>query len=194
MLTKTLEWFKTLPILNLIIAGGVIFIVGGQVWLWYHPKEQASTTTVVLPEAKRAESVTKYIVQPPQHIYIYQKEELAGKINLPSEVKKDPTIQVTATADIKPAPYGGTAVSYMNMTTGKSAISFEAKGRPLFEWKKEVEASLDYGVSSKGTVMQGGVRFTPVRIGGFNIHLKGEATSSDRTEARGMIGTHMTWD
>ena len=128
------------------------------------------------------------IIQKP--IYVYQKPELGKVIPLPPEVRDNPAIVATATANVLPSPYGGVAVAFTNTTTGRSNISYQAKPTPFWEFKKEIEASAEWGVNSKGTQMiQGGIRYTPLRTGILNWHIKAEGDSS-HGELKALIGAH----
>lgn len=180
---REIDWIKTAALVLGILA------CASAVWNWYHPPQPASTTPGVMPESTKVADIPKITLKGPKTLEVYDKGKLGGKIPLPPEVKDDKNAHPTATADIKPSPYGGTAVSFTNVSTGKSGIVYQAKTAPFFEFKNVKEIAIDYGITSKG-IQQGtlGARWTFLRTGIVNWHGRGEITTEP--EAKAFLGVH----
>ena len=149
----------------------------------------------IAPEASKAIDVPKIVIDGPKKLQVYDKGKLAKKIALPPELKDSPHEQPTATADIKPSAYGGTAVSFTNMSTGKSVISYQAKPRPWFEFGGQTAIGGGIGISSKGGQVGAlRVRQDVLRLWGAQLSAEGEANYHPVTresEARAMVwGEH----
>jgi hypothetical protein len=180
---KEIDWIRTLALVFSILA------FSSALWNWYNPRQQASTKPEVMPESTKVVDVPKITLKGPKTIEVYDKGKLDRKIPLPPEIKGDKNAQPTATADIKPSQYGGTAVSFTNLSTGKSGIVYQAKPVPFFEFKNVRELSVDYGITTKG-IQHGtlGARWTFLRTGIVNWHGRGEI--STEPEAKVFLGVH----
>jgi hypothetical protein len=181
-----IPWRKILIGIGYTLA---LLAVASIVWTKYFPKQQASTTPTVQPEAVKVVDVPKVTIKGPKILEVYDKEKFGKKIPLPPEVKDNPSAAVTAAADIKPSRYGGTATAFTNTSTGKSGIVYQAKERPFFEFKRDVEIYAEYGVSTKGSQQAAaGSRWTFLRTGPVHYHVRGEVNS--QPEAKALVGVH----
>lgn len=180
---NSIDWLRTAALIFGILAACSIL------WNHFYPKQQAATTySTAAPIPAAANVPTQEL--PPQRVIVLVKQEAIKKLpDLPPEVKNDPKAQITTTADIKPSPYGGSAVAFINTSTGRSSIVYKAKERPFFEFKRQVELYAEYGVSTRGNQQAAaGSRWTFIRTGAINWHAKGEINSAP--EAKAMLGVH----
>lgn len=180
---------REIDLVKVVLAIVALIAGSSALWNWYHPKQVADSKPTVLQEAKQAEGIPKVGVVIKKPLIAYQRDKFINKVSVPEEVKNNPANEFTATADIKPSPYGGTAVVFTNMSTGKTGISYEAKKAPFFEFKNVKELSADYGITSKGK-QQGviGAKWTFLRTGIVQWHGRGEITTEP--EAKVFIGFH----
>jgi hypothetical protein len=189
---------QKLTLRNWLIIAAVVAVAifaGTQAWHWYHPAEKASTAPTVTQEAPKAVEIPKVAIPAPKTLTVYERKKFVAAIPLPPEVKANPANEFTATAVIKPSPYGGTAVAFTNMTTGVTGITYQAKPAPFFELKSLLEISGDYGYSTRGQVIQGSMRYTPLRIGPANLHIRGEVgTNGGVFEGKALAGIHGEFD
>lgn len=157
----------------------------------FWPKQTAPTTyQTAAPIPAVANVPTQEL--PPQRVVVLVKQEAIKKLpDLPPEVKADPKQQVTTTADIKPSPYGGSAVAFINTSTGKSSIIYKAKERPLIGFPQDVTIGVRYGVTTRSPGQEAQLygRYDFVRVGSAYLGIYGEANS--RPEAKGMIDLSM---
>jgi len=187
---------KAWPWHQWLVYGGIILIGIASCFFLYNrfwPSKPIVAIPSVMPEASKAENVPKIVIAGPKKLQVYKKDELGKKIPLPPEVANNPQMQPTATAQLTPMPFGGTATSFTNISTGQSVISTTPKERPLFGFGGKTSVGLLGGISTKGSVGIGYVgqqilRVGPVELGvaaglgiigtdslmGAVIHLKSE--------------------
>lgn len=175
-----------------IVAGLVLLglIAGGSaIWNWYHPKQAITKQPVVAQEAIKAADIPKTTVAGPKTLVAYNREKIIKAMKPPAEIAEDKRNQFTTSANIPPSPYGGSALSFTNISTGKSGIIYQAKATPFFELKNVRELAVDYGITSKGK-QEGvvGARWTFLRTGIVNWHGKAEVSTSP--EAKVFVGVH----
>ena len=127
----------------------------------------------VLPEAPKAESVTKTMVPAPKRLEVYDKSDLLKKIPASPALANDSKIQFTSSAAVPVSLYGGTALSFTNMSTGKSGIDYTPKARPWFGFGGKTSIGALGGVSTKGNVAIGYVGQDVVRLWSVNIGVAG---------------------
>ena len=163
---KQLPWGQWLIILLLVLA---ILAMGISLYNHFWPTKPITSVPVVAQEASKAEGVPKIEVQGPKHLQVYKKEELGKKIPMVPEVANNPQLQPTATAQLVPMPYGGTATSFTNMTSGHSLISVTPKSRPLFGFGGKTGIGALGGSTTRGSVAIGYVSQDVVRVGPVNI-------------------------
>lgn len=167
------------------VAGAFIFA-----YKLMHPAPKPVTGPQIAQEAPKAADVPKVVMAGPKTITVYVKERLAEKIPLPPEVRDNPQIQPTATAAIVPSPYGGTAVSFINRSTGVSGISYQPKPRPWFKFGGQTAIGAGAGLSSYGGQV-GAVRIRQdvLRLWSVNLTAEGEANmkATGQAEGRAMV-------
>jgi len=167
---KDLPWGRWLvyALIGLGVVAGLVFVFN-RFW----PEKPIVSIPTVLPEAKEAVKIEKIYIPGPVRIVVYDRDALTGKVPIPPEVAKDKNNQFTSTAEIPKAPWGGTAVGFTNMTTGKSAISFTPKERPLFGFGGKTSVGTLGGISTKGNVAIGYVGQDILRVGPVNLGVAG---------------------
>lgn len=164
---KSLPWGKYF--IYTLIGMGVIAV---QIFIFnrFFPAKPVVSIPTVMPEATAAAKVERIYIPGPERIYVYRQDQLPGKVPIPEEVKANKQNQFTSTAEIPKSPYGGTAVGFINMSTGKSAISYTAKERPLLGFGGKTQIGAVGGISNKGYASllylgQDIVRVGPVNVG-----------------------------
>lgn len=184
---KKVPWQK-------IIAWALVAIgalaIGIMAYNLLRPAPKQATAPYITSEAPKAENVPKVVMAGPKTITVYVKEKLNQKVPLPPAVMNNPNIQAVATGDIKPAPYGGTAVAYTNISTGASGVSFQAKTRPWLQFGGQTSIGVGVGLSSQGGQV-GAVRIRQdvLRLWSANISAEAEANThtTGQTDARAMV-------
>jgi hypothetical protein len=175
-----------------VVAFLVVCVAGAQLAAYRltHPAPKPSTGPQIASPAPQAANVPQVVIPGPKVITVYVKQKLAEKVPLPPEVANNPQVQATATAAIIPSPYGGTAVSYTNMTTGVSGISYQPKARPWYEFGGQTAIGAGAGVSFMGG-QTGAVRIRQdvLRLWGVNLAAEGEANmrATGQAEGRAMV-------
>lgn len=144
---KGLKWFTVVLLVVGVISAVIIM------YKVLRPAPAATSAArgpAVLPEATRAEAVPKLEIPGPKRMTVYDKDMLDGEIPLPPAIKNNPRVQPTATADTPAAPYGGKVVSYTNVSTGKSGLSFQAAPRPWFGFGGQTAIGGGAGITTDG--------------------------------------------
>ena len=152
----------------------------------YWPKKQADTKfEAVDPIPAVAKVPTQEL--PPQRVIVLVKQEVVKKIkDLPPDIKNDPKKQITTTADIPPSPNGGSAVAYINTSSGVSNITYKAKPRPFMGLPNDVTVGVRYGISSKAPSGQEGQvygKWDFFRVGNAYLGAYGEVSSQPAAKA-----------
>jgi len=171
-----LQRLKSWPWGKIVFYGLMtVAVTTGAIWakkmIW--SVRPIDTAPQVLAEAPQAAKVERIYIPGPTKILIYDKRELENKIPVPPAVSTNPQNQYTATASVPVSPYGGTAISYTNMSTGQAGIAYTAKPRPLFGFGGTGGVGVRGGVGAgnAGTGYTGGiyVRQQIVRVADVQI-------------------------
>jgi hypothetical protein len=182
-----IDWLRTIALIAGILAACSI------IWNHFYPKQTASTTyTTTAPIPAVANVPTQEL--PPQKVIVLVKQEAVKKLpDLPPDMKADPKQQITTTADIKPSPYGGSAVAFINTSTGRSSIIYKAKERPWLGFPSDITLGVRYGVTTRapGQESQLYAKWDFFRIGSAYLGAYGEVSS--RPEAKAMVDMSMRW-
>lgn len=181
-------WKRIWPWVALAFAAlAIASLLANHFW----PKQTAPTTyTAAAPIPAAANVPTQEI--PAQRVVVLVKQEAIKKLpDLPPEIKLDPKAQITTTADIKPSPYGGSAVAFINTSTGRSSIVYKAKEMSLLGFPSDMTVGVRYGVTTRTPGQEGQVyaKWDLVRVGSAYLGIYGEANS--RPEAKGMVDLSM---
>jgi hypothetical protein len=159
----------------------VVAILGGLIFaykmFWGAPA--IKSIPLIAKEAPQAAKVQKIFIPGPVRYQVYNKAELVKKIPVPAEIAQDKNIQFNSTAAIQPSPYGGTAVGFTNMTSGKSGIVYTPKARPWYGFGgvSEIGAGLDMSTKT-GTTGVIEARQDIIRLWGAQVVGKGEIRAS----------------
>lgn len=184
---EAIPWEKIATVLFLAVCVAACIIVAYKI---IRPAQNPSTAPEIAPEALKAADVPKSMVNGPKRLEVYDKRQLDKKVPLPVEVRDNSNIQATTTADIKPSPYGGTAVAYTNISTGKSGISYQAKPRPWYELGGQTAIGAGIGISTYGG-QAGAVRIRQDVLRLWSATVSAEAEARMNTigpaEARAMV-------
>jgi hypothetical protein len=185
------SWSRYWPwVIGVVALLALISLAANHWW----PKKQADTKfggTAPIP------AVANVPVQelPPQRVIVLVKQEVVKKIkDLPDDVKNDPKKQITTTADIPPSPNGGSAIAYINTSSGVSNITYKAKPRPFMGLPNDVTVGVRYGVSTKAPSGQEGQvygKWDFFRIGSAYLGAYGEV--STQPAAKAMVDLSMRW-
>jgi len=167
---KSWPWGKVV-FYGLVAVAVTVGLIWAKKMIW--PVRPVDTAPQVLAEAPQAAKVERIYIPGPTKILIYDKRELENKIPIPPAVSGNPNNQYTATAQVPSSPYGGTAVAFINRSTGVSNIAYTAKKRPLFGFGGTGGVGVRGGVGAgnAGTGYTGGiyVRQQIVRVADVQI-------------------------
>lgn len=168
-INQQIELIQRKPWWIYVIYVGIAFLVvavGFFIWNRFKPAEELqSHEPLVAQEAKKAVNVKKTSVKAPETIEVYDRSDLLNKVPVPAEVSQNQANQFTATAEIGKMEYGGKAVSFLNITTGKSGIVLQANPRPKFGFGGSTNFLAASGVSTRGNFLVGGIEQPVIRVG-----------------------------
>lgn len=171
-----------------ILALALISLAVNRFW----PKPAPAPTTYTAAAPIPAVANVPTVELPPQRVVVLVKQEAIKKLpDLPPEIKNDPKQQITATADIPPSPNGGSAVAFINRTTGRSGIIYKAKPQPLIGFPSDITVGVRYGVTTRAPGQEGQLygKWDFFRVGKAYLGMYGEVNT--RPEAKGMIDLSM---
>jgi hypothetical protein len=188
---KALPWKRYL-VYTLITVGVLAGLAFAYKLFWSKPA--IVNTPLVAKEAPAATRVEKVYIKGPERLVVYNREDLIKKIPIAPEVVADHHNQFTSSAAIIPSPYGGTAVAFTNISTGKSGISYIPKERPWFGFGGQTEVGIRGGIGTSGTTGVAYARQDILRIGKVNLAGYGEAgIHGDKAGAAAMVDVSVRW-
>jgi len=182
-------------IYTMIAVGAIVALIWAK--KMFYPTRPIDTTPIVAQEAPQAAKVERIYIPGPTRIEIYERQALIDKVPVPPAVSSNPHNQFTATAQVPNSPYGGTAVSFVNVSTGQSAITYTAKPRPLFGWGGDggmgIKGGVGAGNSSTGYTGSVYVRQKIIRVSDVQVSGVGELNISTyaKPEGRAMVDVEL---
>jgi hypothetical protein len=189
---KATKWYTSLlPWMKWLLIAGVICLLAWLLWAKFGSQPKLSTTEfAAVKPISEVKNVSRVVVQVPKGIKVYQKQELAKKVNIPKEIIASPTKEVIATGDIPASDYGTEALAITDTATGDSEIIAKAKPRPLFSLEKHGAVGVRAGVSTRdGYTGEAYVRQDLFQIGGVYVSAYGavEGNASGKANAKAML-------
>lgn len=179
------DWSKTIALLLGIVA------CSSAAWNWYHPRVVPSTSYGSTPPIPAAANLPTQEL-PVQRVVVLVKQEAVKALKPPPEITGNPSAQITATAAIPPSPHGGSAIAYINTSTGRSNIVYKAAPQPLFGFPSDVTTGVRYGVTTNDAYQgQLYAKWDFLRIGKAFLGVYGEVTT--RPDAKAMIDASVRW-
>lgn len=176
-----MDWIKNnwlLCLIGLVVLVAVFSALNG----WYRPKFDSTPDKEfrILPGPEYTKYVTtrKVIVNTP--ITVLDKEELSKARHhgeLSAEIRKDPDLQITATAEVE--PYRGKTVvdCVLDSRTGETRMIAKKQPVPLFGFENEKAVGVAYGMGTKGEELDVYGRWNFARIGNLYTGAKVEINS-----------------
>ena len=153
------------------------------------PKLSTTEFTPLKPISE-VKSVPQKIVYVPVGIKVYQKQELAKKVNIPKEILTAPEKEIITTGSVPPSEYGSEAMAVLDTKTGDSEIIAKAKPRPFMSLEKHGSVGVRAGVSTRdGYTGEAYVRQDLFQIGGIYVSAYGavEGNASGKANAKAML-------
>ncbi|NTW88709.1 MAG: hypothetical protein HGB26_06205 [Desulfobulbaceae bacterium] len=183
-LSSKIAYVRALPWKQALIGLGA---VAGGIFLYnrFYPDKPISSTPQVAQQAPQVENVPQAVIAGPKKLVVYKRDKIVQKVDLPPVVRDNPQNQFTAAVQVPVSPYGGTATSFTNMSTGKSDIVISSKPRPLFGVGGKTSIGLFGGMSTKGNVALGYADQQILRVGPVNL---GVAAGGGVVGVDGLLG------
>ena len=160
-----------------LIIACIVAVVG-----WYRHAPVFSKPEFTNASEMKATKKIKRIKIPVKEIETIEKSAVVKKLQLPDDVAKDETKQVTATAEI--ASYDGKTDIAAVLDTNTGASHIIAQQQPLPSWALESKPAVGsrggYAAGKNDTGVQGAayVRWDFLRIGNVHIGAYGEVVST----------------
>jgi len=179
------KWVKiSLPVL--IGLAIIVALIWSYKLFWPKPAPQQGYQAAA-PAAGMATAATHEVyIKPP--IKAIDKKQAARKMDLPSTIVDNPSIEVISTATIKPSKGGSTTATTINTQTGAVETIVKENPRPLFGFGGKTEIGIRAGISTRGQQGALYVRQDVLRIGGIHLAGYGEVNGGEsNAEAKGMI-------
>lgn len=150
------------------------------IWLWQDRPQPPVREYVKVPEIRE---VKKYIkIKGPIEIRVIEKEIIK---EMPVYIKEDINKQVTATGVIEPYAGKTNVLAIMDTATGKSEIQARQLPLPFFEFRRDAELGIRYGLTTKGQGMDIYGRVTLARAG--RAYIGAYAELNHRPDAKAMV-------
>lgn len=110
-------------------------------------------------------------------IKVYNKKDISKKIKLPKDIAEDEKEQVISAVKVK--PHGGetSVVTTVNVETGESNTITRQEPPKLFSLKQEIEIGMRYGYTTQGREVTIYGKYSPIRIGKFQVGVYGEVNT-----------------
>jgi hypothetical protein len=191
---------KTKIIIGIIVLIGIL-AGASNIYNWYSGQKKPVVSQCAFtpaPKPKAAEKIKRTIIKVPPQIEVFDKEEVADKIDLPEEVKNDPGKQVAGICEVPPYEGKTNVEAILDTNTNPAKINMYMKQVPLsfFGFPNEGEIYFEGGINTKGKVeLAGGGVWDFLRIEkskiGFTGSLRG--TDSDLMAFGGIRVTLWNW-
>lgn len=174
----------------------IVLITASLLYKWYSPSTSQEPTMVTeAPTAKAVDSIPKKEV-PMKKLVVYDKKQVAKKVNLPDSVVDDLDEEVTSVSDVAASKAGVTVTTVVDKETGITKVYQEPKKLPLFGLGGEARVGVGYSVGTGGPEVNVHGQYDFFRAGNFYGHVRGEVYQKSKggtTEARGTVGVDYVW-
>jgi hypothetical protein len=150
-----------------------LFIVSGLIFVYDHFAGGGNMINEieshVAAELPKAATVKKSFTVGPKQLEVYDRSDLLKKVPVPAGIAQNHQNQFTSAVDVPKMPYGGQAVSFTNISSGKSGIAVQANKRPLLGIGGKTKIGAIGGISNQGNIAIGYVSQDVVRVGPVNV-------------------------
>lgn len=182
-----------------VLIAGLIFLAAYFAWLYFRPDPApVNRYTTAKPTAVVANIPPVTVAMHSRTIQALPKAITAKKLKItPDEIGNDSS-QIIQAVDIPATEGGAVAVTFLNVSTGRSRTIWKEKPRPFVSFESATEIGMRYGLSSHGEQTAAlYLRRDLARIGG--VHLSGYVEAATglsvaaRPEAKAMIDISYRW-
>lgn len=159
---------------NRLIAYGVVAAVGLAylLWLRFKAPDVRPGEVVQAPPAKAVKN-EPVVAEKPKRLIVYRDTvRIVEKMGLPPAASQERVQQAVEVPRLK---YGGTAVTFTNLSTGQSRSVIKASESPWFAFRNDLSAGIGYGVSTNGTTVTTRLRYDVAQIKALTVSGEVEA-------------------
>jgi hypothetical protein len=157
-----------------ILSGILLLVLCSALYSWYSPSTEGPKVFTQQVQAKAVSKVGKEVITP-KKLEVYKNPEVYKKVNLPDEVKKNPSTKVLSVVDTGKSKTGTTVATVVDIETGKVDTFTKEIPRSLMGFENEKSVGLGASVSSRGyQVVDLHANYTFVRLGNIYGSIRGE--------------------
>lgn len=163
-LSQTPKWrWRVYGVFGLLIAAYCA-------WLFLHKPDIKPGQVITAPPAKAVKNEPQVAVKPKQIIAYRDTVKVVEKLGLPPAQPQERIIQAV---DVPKLKYGGTAATFLDMSTGKSRTQIRANKSPIFAFLDDNTLGLEAGYGTKGQYYQGDYKRDVLQIKEVVTAIKG---------------------
>lgn len=157
-----------------LIAYGVIAAVGLTYLVWLRFKApDVRPGEVVQAAPVKAVKDEPVVAEKPKQLIVYRDTvRIVEKMGLPPAAPQERVQQAVEVPRLK---YGGTAVTFTNLSTGQSRSVIKASESPWFAFRNDLSAGIGYGVGTNGTTVTTRIRYDVAQIKALTVSGEVEA-------------------
>lgn len=138
---------------NIAIAVLAVIAVASAVYNFYKPSVVTSTQSYQPATVEHVVEKVKIITVPVEKLVVYDKSELAKKVELPAEIMADDRKVIPANAEVQPYEGKTSVFTVTDTETGKSEMIVKQKPLPFFDLKNDKEIGARILASTSGGFM-----------------------------------------
>lgn len=190
MLEKLKNRLSAIPKWRLYLyAGLTVLVIVYFAWLKFHKPDIKPGQVITAPPAKAVKNEPVEAVKPKQIIVYRDTVRVVEKLGLPPAAPQEKVIQAV---EVPRTKYGGTATTFVNMTTGVSRTEIKANAAPWFAFRNDLAIGAGAGIGTEGKTLAGRIRYDMVQIKNLTISPEIEANYSEN-KTRPVEGRAMIW-
>lgn len=159
---------------NRLIIYGVVAAIGLTYLLWLHFRvPDVRPGEVVLATPAKTVKNEPVVAEKPKQLIVYRDTvRVVEKIGLPPAAPQERVQQAIEVPRLK---YGGTAVTFTNLSTGQSRSVIKASESPWFAFRNDLSAGVGYGIGTNGTTVTTRLRYDVAQIKALTVSGEVEA-------------------
>jgi hypothetical protein len=179
-----------LPPRNRLIIYGVIAAIGLAYLLWLRFKApDVRPGEVVQAAPAKAVKNEPVVTEKPKQLIVYRDTvRIVEKMGLPPAAPQERVQQAVEVPRLK---YGGTAVTFTNLSTGQSRSVIKASESPWFAFRNDLALGVGAGVSTGGNTSAVRLRYDVAQIKALTVSGEVEgnytATRDNPVEGKAML-------